>query len=308
MIIRLFLGRTRLDHDGNGTAIAYLVTPSLTSSIPLPPSPKRQGRLLVRRRVPGFFRQYWWCLGRAVLQRSRDPLGLAVDTVVIAITGMTLGLLSDRGRATIMHYAVSTTYSVVAVGLMATVGGLGTFSRHRLVARREAAAGLNRLAFFLALDTVGAAVALVHAAVYLFMWLSFAVPRAVVAQMYAVTVAAVYACTGTSYLLTQLLEPGTAQLAAAVSALLAALVARQGDPSPLVRRLQAFSFARWALEGMVVSESNKLSGVWLLARCADLAALRYDVRRFWGCILALVGLGLLFRLLALVCLIRKSRA
>ena len=40
---------------------------------------------------------------------------------------MTLGLISDRGRGTIMHYAVSITYSVVALGLMATVGALDTF-------------------------------------------------------------------------------------------------------------------------------------------------------------------------------------
>lgn len=97
---------------------------------------------LATRAVPGFLRQYRWCLGRAALQRSRDPVGVLVDTVIIAVTGMTLGLLSDRGRETIMHYAVSTTYSVVAVGLMATVGGLSTFGTRRLIAQREAAAGV----------------------------------------------------------------------------------------------------------------------------------------------------------------------
>lgn len=176
----------------------------------LPPQPRmprphpRTSRVrLSKRAVPGFLRQFWWCLGRAVLQRSRDPVGMLVDAVIIAVTGMTLGLLSDRGRETIMHYAVSTTYSVVAVGLMASVGGLGTFGTRRLVAQREAAAGLNRLAHFLALDCVDAALALMHSAVYLVMWYSFAVPRAVVWQMYAVTAATVYACTGTAYLLSQ---------------------------------------------------------------------------------------------------------
>lgn len=37
------------------------------------------------------------------------------------------------------------------------------------------------------------------------------------------------------------------------------------------------------------------AGVWLLARCADLQGLEYDVRRFGLCLLALFGLGLLFR-------------
>ncbi|KAL6776445.1 hypothetical protein ACKKBG_A21155 [Auxenochlorella protothecoides x Auxenochlorella symbiontica] len=267
---------------------------------------QRERVRLATRAVPGFLRQYRWCLGRAALQRSRDPVGVLVDTVIIAVTGMTLGLLSDRGRETIMHYAVSTTYSVVAVGLMATVGGLSTFGTRRLIAQREAAAGLNRLAFFLALDSVDAVLSLIHSAVYLVMWYSFAVPRAVVWQMYAVTAATVYACTGMAYLLSQVLEPGTAQLAAAVFSLLSTMIARQGNPSGAVRLLQGFSFARWALEGMVVSESNRLTGVWLLARCADLASLRYDVRRFGACLAALGALGLGARAAALGLIFRRG--
>ena len=37
------------------------------------------------------------------------------------------------------------------------------------------------------------------------------------------------------------------------------------------------------------------AGVWLLARCADLMGLEYDVRRFGLCLLALFGLGMMFR-------------
>ena len=55
--------------------------------------------------------------------------------------GMTLGLISDRGRETIMHFAVSITYSVVALGLLSTVGALNTFGRDRVVFYRESASG-----------------------------------------------------------------------------------------------------------------------------------------------------------------------
>lgn len=103
-----------------------------------------------------------------------------------------------------------------------------------------------------------------------------------------------------------MLEPGTAQLAAAVFSLLSTMIARQGNPSSAVQLLQGFSFARWALEGMVVSESNRLTGVWLLARCADLATLRYDVRRFGTCLLALVSLGAGFRAAALFLIFRRG--
>lgn len=65
---------------------------------------------------------------------------------------------------------------------------------------------------------------------------------------------------------TQLMEPASAQLAAAVLALINTLIARQGSPGALVAAAQHFSFARWGLEGYVISESNRLTGVWLLAR------------------------------------------
>lgn len=58
--------------------------------------------------------------------------------------GLTLGLISDRGRETILHFAVNITYSIIALGLLSTVGGLGTFSRGRLVFYRESAAGARR--------------------------------------------------------------------------------------------------------------------------------------------------------------------
>ena len=64
-------------------------------------------------------------------------------------------------------------------------------------------AGLNRPAYFLALDSLDHGGTLLRSAVYLAAWYSFASPRAVVWQMYLVTAAIVYACTGQAYLLSQ---------------------------------------------------------------------------------------------------------
>jgi hypothetical protein len=102
------------------------------------------------------------------------------------------------------------------------------------------------------------------------------------------------------------MEPSAAQLSAAVLALVNTLIARQGQPGPLLKLAQSVSFARWGLEGYVIAESNKLVGVWLLARCADLENLRYDVRRYGTCLLALFGLGLAFRAAALAAMFRRA--
>ncbi len=58
------------------------------------------------------------------------------------------------------------------------------------------------------------------------------------------------------------MDPAASQLCAAVLALINTLIARTGHPSDLLRFIQRFSFARWGLEGYVISESNRLTGDW----------------------------------------------
>ena len=60
-----------------------------------------------------------------------------------------------------------------------------------------------RPAFFLALDSFGHGGTLARAGLFLLMYQSFARPRAVLWQMYLVTAAIIYACTGMAYFLSQ---------------------------------------------------------------------------------------------------------
>ena len=39
------------------------------------------------RKLPGFARQFYWCLGRAAVLRTRDPLSVFTDYAVFALTG-----------------------------------------------------------------------------------------------------------------------------------------------------------------------------------------------------------------------------
>ncbi|KAK9815422.1 hypothetical protein WJX72_003407 [[Myrmecia] bisecta] len=250
------------------------------------------------RSTPGFRQQYMWCLSRAVLQRTREPLSVFTDYAIFALTGSMLGNMSDRGRGTIMHFDVDTLYNNVALGLLSTVSALRTFGEHRVVFFRESSAGLNKLAYFLALDTFDHSGTLMRSAVYLILYYSFAQPRAVIWQMYLVTVGIVYACTGTAYLLSQIMEPAASQLSSAIFSLICALNARKHSGPGLMGLAHKLSFARWGLEGFIISEANRLTGVWLLARCADLEGLNMDVTRFHLCLVMLVFIGLFFRSLA----------
>ena len=62
---------------------------------------------------------------------------------------------------------------------------------------------MRRAAFFLALDSFGHGGTLARAGLFLVMYQSFARPRAVLWQMFLVTAAIIYACTGMAYLLSQ---------------------------------------------------------------------------------------------------------
>lgn len=69
-------------------------------------------------------------------------------------------------------------------------------------------------------------------------------------------------------------------------------------PNPLY--LCAVSDSQLFFAGFIISEANRLNGVWLLARCADLKQLDYSVANFHLCLLMLFVIGLVFRALALL--------
>jgi hypothetical protein len=59
--------------------------------------------------------------------------------------------------------------------------------------------------------------------------------------------------------------------------------------------------------GYVIAEANCLTGVWLLARCADLAIFKYDVTRFWYAMKTLFYIGASSRVVACLGLLLLNR-
>ena len=52
-----------------------------------------------QRTLPGFWRQFGWCLGRAVTRRMREPLAVFTDYAIFALTGELDDHLQYRGAA-----------------------------------------------------------------------------------------------------------------------------------------------------------------------------------------------------------------
>lgn len=92
------------------------------------------------------------------------------------------------------------------------IAALRTFSNDKLTYYRESASGINRLAYFVAKDTVDLFNAVIKPVVYLSMFYFFNSPRSSFAANFMVTMVLVYCVTGIGYVFAILMEPGPAQL------------------------------------------------------------------------------------------------
>ena len=58
--------------------------------------------------------------------------------------------------------------------------------------------------------------------------------------------------------------------------------------------------------GYIIAEANRLTGVWLLARCADLQTLDMDVTHLGRCIVMLAAIGIMFRSFAVMSIYART--
>jgi hypothetical protein len=62
-------------------------------------------------------------------------------------------------------------------------------------------------------------------------------------------------------------------------------------------------YTKWALEGFVIANAQRYSGVWLITRCGSLLKSGYDINDRFLCILVLAANGVLFRCVAFFCMV-----
>eukprot|EP00210_Caulerpa_lentillifera_P003482 g3322.t1 len=259
------------------------------------------------RMTPGFLTQFWLCFYRCILERSRSALRIFLEYTLFAISGMILGLLSEaRTTGRLTTFIADMNYNIVACALMTTVSALRTFNQNQLVFFRESRAGLDRLAYYCSTALFGDVGSILKGLVYLSLYYSYAQPRAKFSNMFLVTSAIVYACSGFGYLFSKIFKPSAAQLATAVFVLSNALLAGRNS-SLLIDFIKKFLYHRWGLEAFTIVEAEQLFGVWSLERCGTLYAMNYDIHNFQFAILALIFIGLTTRFLTFVVIMVGTR-
>ncbi|KAK1461233.1 hypothetical protein CMEL01_14869 [Colletotrichum melonis] len=122
----------------------------------------------IKHRGAPLYRQAWLCLRRAILQQYRTKAAFWAEMGLAALAGFLLGLAEHSKKGILFTGTFKEPYSIlstavdfksapelallvsIAVGLVSGAPGVKTFSEELLVHRREAEAGHNRLAYFLA--------------------------------------------------------------------------------------------------------------------------------------------------------------
>ncbi|KAF3322103.1 ABC transporter G family member 28-like protein [Carex littledalei] len=253
---------------------------------------------LTNRKTPGVLTQYRYYLGRVVKQRLRDAQGQGIDYLILCLAGTCLGTIA-RLRDT--NFGIpGYIYTIIAISLLCKIAALKSFSQDQLQYWRERASGMSSLAYFLAKDTVDHFNTIVKPVVYLSMFYFFNNPRSTFLDNVAVMVALVYCVTGVGYTFAVCFQPASAQLWSALLPVVLTLLPTLGTTPQFVANL---CYPKWALEGFVIANAKSYSGVWLITRCAILLKKNYNINHWALCLTVLFLYGLLFRIIAFICLI-----
>ncbi|KAH7441774.1 hypothetical protein KP509_03G054000 [Ceratopteris richardii] len=253
----------------------------------------------------GFWSQFKLIIMRVALQRFREARLQMQDYLILLLCGACLGLITPSKDSSLGSNNYS--YVIIALSLLCMVSALRTFSNDKLQYWRESASGINRVAFFLAKDTVDHFNTLLKPVVFMSMFYFFNNPRSSFLENYIVTVAMVYCVTGIAYIFAIVTAPGPAQLWSVFLPIIFTLIATKRDAKGFLRNLQYLTYSHWSLEAYVVSNAKMYSGVWLITRCVTLYAAGYNLNHWILCLCVLFIMGFVTRCISLLCLMLCNR-
>lgn len=171
------------------------------------------------------------------------------------------------------------------------------------VLMREVVSGQSRLAYMLAKDAVELVSVVLRPLVFMLSWTAFNLPRGSLWDYLLAGIAGSYAASGVAYMASIALQPVTAQLVCAVTALISGLMANSNT-----HVLEQVNFVSHMLRALLFAELKAYEGSMLVRRCVSLGAfgglsmqggLASELR-------ALVLCGLMARALAMVALVLKT--
>ncbi|KAG6604411.1 putative white-brown complex-like protein 30, partial [Cucurbita argyrosperma subsp. sororia] len=251
---------------------------------------------LSNRRTPGLARQFRYFIGRVTKQRLREAKIQLTDYLMLLLAGACLGTLAKVNDET--FDSLGYTFTVIAISLLCKIAALRSFSLDKLQYWRESASGISSLAHFLAKDALDLFNTIIKPLFYLSMFYFFNNPRSSFSDNYIVLVCLVYCVTGMAYAFAIYLQPAPAQLWSVLLPVVLTLIANQEKDSPVVKYLGNLCYPKWALEGFVIANAERYSGVWLITRCTSLMENGYDLHDWHRSLVMLILFGVVSRVAA----------
>ncbi|KAL9979697.1 hypothetical protein ACROYT_G017399 [Oculina patagonica] len=272
----------------------------------------RQNQDQQERSMPNFFIQFFTFLRREIRLQFRLSRSLLLDQFLVLLAGGTLGAL--RKEAPLDEFFTLVTLSSLAIGLTAMLSSLRCFGSNRATFWREAASGINRVSYFVAVNVAQIPIILITPIVYLSLLYPLVAPRGYFRHHYFATLGAQFACTGVGYCISAIFSPKNSQMASVTFGLISSLVS---GSSPTLCKMDSYkffgrlmyslSYCRWYLEALFEKEAIQYPDV--LAPYVHRLSTRngYTLDNYGTCVGVLFAMGFAYRGLALLFMLFTNR-
>lgn len=265
------------------------------------------------RRTAGFFLQVWMFFARALQQKARHPITVALDLSLVFVAGLVLGVLFSEPL--LKKVTTANLLTTICVGMTTGASSVRVFGGELTQFRREAASGISRVAYFLGKNIAELPMLILTPVMFLSMFTTLTTPRTNLGALYAIVFMGTWAVSGMAYMISVIVDPRDAQLATVVLVLISSMF---GGVNPTLAKLQtmgfvsvgaaALSYGRYMNEAMLSANVARWPEVWCTEINSQLLVLGFDLGAYSFCLLSLLLLGVGFRIVACWVLVFDGRS
>ena len=251
---------------------------------------------------------------RSLLQLSRDQKGVFIRFVMTYIAALVIGVLLKTSTHS-QSYGMGSIYSL-AVTLMQVLGSLSLFGAEALEHRREMLSNYGQISYALGKFLADVPMLVTTPVLTVLVFFPTAAPRMEVWELYLLTLALGWASSGIGYFISLVAKPNNALLTGVITVLVAHMFSG-ANPTLADARLDEdagflfasnFSPSRWSSEAYFLLDNVEVTGKRVDAQLdAFLLTVGYRITNLGADVRNLVLLGLLYRLAAIIAMLRRDQ-
>eukprot|EP00475_Leptophrys_vorax_P004996 TRINITY_DN13004_c0_g1_i1.p1 TRINITY_DN13004_c0_g1~~TRINITY_DN13004_c0_g1_i1.p1 ORF type:complete len:553 (+),score=127.25 TRINITY_DN13004_c0_g1_i1:445-2103(+) len=265
-----------------------------------------------RRRPVNFGRQLQYFLRRECSKLLGNWKRVMFDILLLALFGAFIGIVFSSNYDE-SSFAMISQMTILAVGLLSCTSSLRWFGAERLNYWREQSAGTSRLAYIVAKVLMQSVEVLFYPLVFAIVFFGTIYPRGVFLDVYEVLFMIYFVGSGMGMVFSTIAEPQNALLLAVLVPLsLGGFVSgtnpRYNEMSAFGHAFASLSFVRWGLEAFLIIEYNYMESYLQEILDEYLFYQGFSHSNFDTDLMALIILGVSFRLLLYPALTFVNRA